>query len=401
MLPGSVSPSSESAIAQRELIPGAHRSAPLTALLQNTIPYLFDGDFGGIRVDDSNRRARTYLAEIVATAAGPDRELDAASYFRLSLAARWASVATFAPPDLESQIRFTLWNPNLPGDAIREMAETVLEAYTWDSTAISRRWIASPHTKLILSAHFGEWFAVAVAAYATMRSRDPMLAMRLREAIEFEVTREAKIYLEFRKARDGIGMTLAAALISQNLGDLDRGVETWGLGAGDPLYDFGYGASRAEGMRAARFGGALAEAGRLNKSALASENHRYFALRAPKALRRSVELLLPIAPFFDDWGRRVATHPSLRPEEIAGVVDALYQGWEKLKSPDGLTITHAYPRAVAGILEAFPGGLNALAPLLSAAVERNLRSGLFHSLAAVPESRFTDPWAQRALGLLR
>ena len=139
----------------------------------------------------------------------------------------------------------------------------------------------------------------------------------------------------------------------------------------------------------------------MNRAFIAAENHRHFALRGPRALRRSVDLLLPMAPFLDQWGTRVATHPGLSSEDVAAVVEALYSGWEKLKGPDGLKITHAYPRAVAGILDAYPGGMSALSEILPARVERNLRTGLFRSLVAVPEPRFTEQWAQRALGFLR
>jgi hypothetical protein len=401
---GSASPSPETAFALREFIPRALQGSALVSHLQNAVPFLFDGDFGGIRMEigpgEPDPR-RNYLRDVVLAAANPEAELTTAEYFRLCLSAQWASLGSFMPTDGDNQVRFKLWNPALSTEEIREMAEIVLDAYTWDSTAISRRWIASPHAGLVLSAHHGEWFSVAVAAYVATRGRDPMLSTRLREAIEFEVTREAKIYLEFRKARDGVGMLLASMLISHNLTDLDRAIETWSLTAEDPVFEFAYRVVQAEGMRAARFGGALAEAGKMGKGIGASENHRHFALRTPRALRRSVELLLPMAPFFENWGKRLAAHASVTPAEIASIVEALVEGWEKRIAREGGSITYAYPRAVAGILSALPGGIAMLTPFLSPKVERSLRSGLFHSLVTVSEQAFRDQMNLRALGVSR
>jgi hypothetical protein len=196
-------------------------------------------------------------------------------------------------------------------------------------------------------------------------------------------------------------MLKAATLIAHNLGDLDRVIDLWGLKEEDPLYEFAYKAANCEGARALRFSGALAEAGRLNKALMAPENHRHLPLRSPKALRKSSDFLLPIAPFFDEWGATLARHPGLSPEELAEIVEALYQGWERVKGPEGKTVTYAYPRAVAGILENFPGGMNQLGNLLPTKVERNLRSGLFRSLVSISQRRFEEQWCQMALNFTK
>ena len=393
MFPGVVSPSLLRSYSPRGLPAEGARFSALLPQIQNSIPYLFDGDFGGLRIDES----RKYLVEILEASGAPDRELLHADFFRLSLCAQWATHASFAQIDVEPLNRFRLWDAELPGETLREMAETVLEAYRWDATALSRRWIASPHSKLVLSSHSGEWFSVATAAYASTRECDPLLAMRVRELIEFEVTRHAKIYLEFRKIRDGAGMLLAAGLVAQNLAELDRAIEGWKLGVGDPLRDFAYRCSQAEGIRAARFGGALSDAGRMHRELLASEYQRAAFPHLPRALRASPELLMPLLPFLDAWGGVVGTHSSLRREDVAATVDALFFAWEKMRGPEGKTITTACPRAVVGILSAYPGGLDALAPLLSPVVERNLRAGLFRGLMGVPEERFLEEWGTKAL----
>ena len=396
MLPGSVSPFIASRLVSPEPF-STESSLPVwLAHLESAMPYLFEADFGGIAATPR----RPYLEAIRRAAAAPGRAHDLVGRFRLGFLAHWTSAASFAPVEVEPSLRVGFWKEVSSSETVREMAELVLEAYAWDPTPISRRWTTSPRTGLVLSSHHGEWLAIAVAAYAATRERDPILSLRLREAIEVEVTREAKAYLEFRKARDGVGILRSAALIAQNLALLDRAIEAWELSSGDPIRAFAYRSTSALGARAARFGGAFAESGRLNRELLASENHRHFSLRAPRALRRSPEFLLPIPPFFDEWGARIATHPAIRRGDLSVIVEALYHGWEKAKGVAGTTITEAYPRAVAGILEALPGGFAELAPSLSANVERNLRSGLFHGLSAISPPRFTEQWAAKALSFV-
>jgi hypothetical protein len=55
-----------------------------------------------------------------------------------------------------------------------------------------------------------------------------------------------------------------------------------------------------------------------------------------------------------------------------------------------------YARALAGILDAFPGGASALARYLPARVERRLRAGALRALIGVPQSRFEQQWAAHA-----
>ncbi len=141
----------------------------------------------------------------------------------------------------------------------------------------------------------------------------------------------------------------------------------------------------------------LVEAGALNKAQMALENHRHFALRAVKSLRRSADLMLPIGPFFDDWGRVVARHPLLSPTDVAEIVEALVLGWVRLgKTPDA-PVPLGYPRALAGILDAFPGGMSALSKLIPAKLERDLKAGPLRTLIQVPQSRFEEHRASFAI----
>jgi hypothetical protein len=254
----------------------------------------------------------------------------------------------------------------------------------------------------------GEWFSVAAGAYGATRRRAPERAAEIAGMILREVRRHAEIYSDFSSARDGVGMLKTATLIAHNLGDLDRVLEMWNLPAEDPLveavFKMGHGSASGSGSASRSDPGrVLAQAGALNKSFMAHENHRHFALRAVKALRRSADLLLPIGPFFDAWGRTVARHPALSPAEVASVVSELVLGWERLGKaaaekalkaqqggPEAPPAPVGYARALAGILDAFPGGMAALSKLIPARVERDLKSGPLRVLISVPQARFEE-----------
>lgn len=350
----------------------------LLAQVRNTAPFIFSPDFP----------APPYVREL-RLVAGDGIPHD--RYFRLCLAAHFATVGTFVPTDVDNQIRFKLWHPGLDRATLERMADTVVESLSWDFRPVTTRWVRSPRTGEVLGGHHGEWFSVAVAAYGAFRRRDPERAAALAAGILGEMAREERIYGDLRAARDGIGLLKAATLIAHNLGDLDRVIEAWHLPEEDPLRAAAF---KAGHERRPAFSGGLVEAGRLNKDMMAAENHRHFALRGPRPLRRSADLLLPVGPFFDDWGTRVARHPALEAPEVAAVVHALVAGWERLPGTVG------YPRAIAGIQDAFPGGAAALAGHLPAKTGRALRSGLLRSLSAVPRRRFEEQWAQAALNRL-
>ena len=112
-------------------------------------------------------------------------------------------------------------------------------------------------------------------------------------------------------------------MLAHNAGDLSRVVEQWPRHpAVEPhrarLMKLGH-------ERGERFGGAFLRAGTINKALTAIENHRFLALRAPRGLRRARALLLPIGPFFDDWGEAVARSTLLEHEDRAAIVEALLE----------------------------------------------------------------------------
>ena len=138
-------------------------------------------------------------------------------------------------------------------------------------------------------------------------------------------------------------------------------------------------------------GGWLWAAGELYKEivaggSIAFENHRHFALRKPRSLRRSPAFLIPTGPFFDDWGARVARGlalPDGRPsEDTLEVIHALVHGWERLPRTVG------YGRGLRGFRELHPElKIEGLTPAQRKVIE-------------TPREAFERAWAEAALRAL-
>jgi hypothetical protein len=268
---------------------------------------------------------------------------------------------------------------------IERQAELVLESLAWDYSGVTGRLVRLTDGSL-LSTHEGTWFSVAVGAYAACRNVIAALAKRVLEAMIKEARREFDVFAALADSGDGIAILKASALIAHNFGDLDRVADQWELAPDDPLRLSVYDAAKPG---SSLFEGLLGWAGKLNKLFLSADNHRHYPLRAARALRKSAELLIPVGPFFDDWGKTVARHPALSREDVGEVARALTRGWQRLHCPAG------YARALAGILEVFPGGRQALGRLLPGADRRMLESGPLKAAIDVPQARFEAQWANR------
>lgn len=362
--------------------------------VRNTAPFIFAESHSGEQKPEFR-----YLKILRETGNNPSRTLTHAEYYALCLSAHHATVGTFVPTDVDNQIRFKLWNPGLPTETLTDMAKIVLQSGEWDPSAVTTRIVLSPKTGEPLSGHKGEWFSTAAAAYCSLRKRAPETAAEVAGAIVREVQREAQILLDLKAAKNGLEALKASTLIAHNLGDLDRVLEMWNLSDQDALKQavFKLGHDGPE-----RFGGVMRVAGILNKSGMADENHRHFALRGPKCLRKSHDFLLPIGPFFDHWGNRISRHPGLSPKEIGEITEALVVGWEKLQSPSPLTgkTPVGYARALSGILEGVAGGFKALSRHIPAKTERLLKSGPLRIQIQTPQARFEEQWGQNGLKLL-
>lgn len=338
-------------------------------------PFLFDGP------EPAGPRLR-YLRVLRAY---DGRKLDAPGYYELCLCAHWATAGSFLPTDVDNAIRWKLWQDVQPG-LVELQARLVLEAADWDYGPVTARKVDTPEGPL--STHEGTWFSVAVGAYAACKGPSPALAADVLAAMKKEADREDRAFALLR--RDPLVFLKASALVSHNFGDCDRVMDQWELRAGDALRDALYDAAKP-GSRL--YGGRLGVGGQLHQKYLGADNHRHYPLRAPRALRRHAELLLPVGPFFDDWGRAVARHPDLTLEEKAEVVRALVDGWERLHEPPG------YARALAGFLEVFPGGREKLKKLLPGKDSRLLASGSLKVAMDETQARFEARWAARVARL--
>lgn len=338
-----------------------------------------------------------------------DSTLSPVEYFRLCLSAHFSTVATFVPTDVDNAIRFKLWQPELGTDVVQEMARVVLDEWPeWETHHlhhVSTRTLALPKPLTDeglgthLSGHTGEWFSVAVAAYGATRTRhldvNPDVNTEIATRVDAAVERHARIIEYFVSQRDYRSLLCASTIAAHNLGDLDRVFDAWNIGASPSdadalksrVYKLGHTGDE-------RLGGWLVLAGNLNKEIMAADNHRYFALRKPRCLRKSPELLLPIAPYLDEWGRRVARHPLLSRAEVGEVVEALMDGFERLK-------TDGFVRALSGIWEAFPGGPQALLKELPARAARTLKAGDLRQRVSLSEKKFEENLVQKAERLTR
>jgi hypothetical protein len=348
----------------------------LLGLVRITAPFLFEGDAPpAVGPRSYLRRLRDYGGAA----------LSLSDYYVFCLSAHWATAGTFVPTDVDNAIRWKLWQDASP-NLCAAQAEFVLESLSWDYTPVTARVVRGAGGE-ILSTHEGTWFSVAVGAYAACRDKRPELAEKVLDAMKREAARERAVFAALADAGDGLKILKASALIAHNFGDLDRVADQWELPADDPLKRAFYDAAKPGSTL---YGGLLGWAGALNQKFLTADNHRHYPLREPRALRRSADLLIPVGPFFDDWGRAVARHPMLSREDVAEVVRALLDGWARLHGPPG------YARALAGILDVFPGGRHALGKLLPGADRRLLESGPIKAAMDVPQERFEAQWANRA-----
>ncbi|HXT00288.1 MAG TPA: hypothetical protein VN915_06410 [Elusimicrobiota bacterium] len=356
--------------------------ANLLGQVKTTAPFLFDGEAPAL---DGPRGYLRRLRDYGGASLSPS------DYYAFCLSAHWATAGTFVPTDVDNAIRWKLWQDVSPNLAAAQ-AEIVLDALGWDYTPVTTRVARGPAGEL-LSTHEGTWFSVAVGAYAACRAKRPELAARVLAAMSAEAERERAVFAAIAEQGDGVAILKASALIAHNFGDLDRVADQWELPREtDPLMKAFYDAAKPGSPL---YGGLLGWAGALNAKFLSADNHRHYPLRAPRGLRRAPELLIPVGPFFDDWGRAVARHPALSREDVAEVVRALLDGWARLHGPVG------YARALAGILEVFPGGRQALGRLLPGSDRRLLEAGPVKAAMDVPQARFEAQWANRVKQVLR
>ncbi len=347
--------------------------------VRNTAAWALDGPTDGVA--HSWRRALLSAADVTQ---GHDPE---GAYLRLMLAAHHATVATFVPTDLDSQIRFHAWQRCAAPDELRAAAAVLDETASWSQPEVSARVVDVPGVGPI-SGHDGEWLAVRAGALGRALGLDDDATADAQVAfIDASLERHAQAFAAVRAAKGRELVALAVvATIAHNLGDLSRVVESWP--SKSP-------AAAALRRRYARLGHEtdgdprFSLAGRVYKRAMASENPRFLGLRAARSLRVHRDLLLGIGPFFDAWGEVIARHPVLADDAPGGdlggrgaVLAALVSS--HLSAPT----VQGFLRAIAGFHRAAPGGVERYADEVAARERGALKTGAIREALGVDRERF-------------
>jgi hypothetical protein len=380
----------------------------LVAQVQNAAPWLFDGshpDSAAVPPTSGERLIEhgfhplgwwSILRESGRLEAQSEPTPRARTdYFALCLAVHCASVATYVPTDVDAKIRHALWFDDQPEEELSAMRALALYHGAWEVRRISARVVevegAGP-----VSGHDGERLSVLCGGMMGMlaagRTQD---AAAFEQAVDDELAREARAFetLAAARGREVDLLNLCTAL-THNVGDVMQAIErkgTKGLGAEQKLRFADLARERFE-----RYGGAFGKAAAVYRELLASEGHRHYPLREQKLLRASHELLLPLGPFMDEWGAKLARWPKWSAKERAAVVGSLLDGCRKVQGQE------AYYRALAGFDRTFPGGLESreLDAHYASAARRELKDSNLRRKLAVRKESFESSYAKRARALL-
>ncbi|MFN7922629.1 MAG: hypothetical protein U0Q16_21170 [Bryobacteraceae bacterium] len=376
---------------------GFIRPSAILALVRNTAPFLYEGltlePYSSLRARATG--ANGFLRILAAADGLEDADLTEEErhieYFTLCLASHHATVATFVPTDVDTKIRGLLWNGTRDRDVLRAMGELAVAMHGWSLAGISKRVVTLDEDGPV-SGHDGEWLSVAAGAHGRfLQMGETEWAERMASAIDAELRREARV---FAKALDKPGLeieTLQLAMsITHNLGDLDQGISFWEnrTVTAESRVRFG----RIAHENADAYGGGLRIPAKLYRENLAAEGHRHYPLRAVKPLRRSADLLLPLGPFFDEWGETIGKHPVLSAEDRAEALDALVKGCRKVANQAG------YYRAIAGMQSAGREFERAV-ELLPNSTRRELRDPEMRRLTAVPRRSFESALVKKVVAV--
>jgi len=348
---------------------------------------------------------------------GTENDSDLWDYFQLCLASHFATVGTFVPTDVDLSIRQKLWSHVHQEQAFDPMWKAVQDFHGWDESPVSRRWVTvsgfGSGSGKKLSGHQGEWFSIAMGAYGCALKVAPERLAEIREAIETQVREHEVALTELRDellsepdAEKTKRYLAGVAAVAHNLGDLDRMFEAWKIADTDVLKRRVF-RSGHEDARQCR--SIFLEAGQVYQALLATENHRHFALREPKGLRKASEFLLDFGPFLDEWGGRLVKGFEagvLTELDLREIIEALVLGWKKLNAKS-IYASQGYARALYGIgsglggASGFAKGRDELENLVPPVIRKELKEGGLRTLFTVSRSQFEQQWMRKTLSLLR
>jgi hypothetical protein len=339
---------------------------------------------------------RILLASDQLAAASEPSSAERADYFALCLAAHFASAATYVPTDVDAKIRHALWFEPLDAIDLRRMHDLALQLAEWDMRGVSAR-IVDVDGFGPISGHDGERLSVMCGGMlALLAAREDEGAAELEHAIDAELAREARAFdaLSDSSGRECELLALAA-ILTHNAGDVNQGLTAKSARTIGEAQKRRFVELAQQDL--ARYGGAFARAAELYRELLASEGHRNYPLREVKLLRADPALLLPIGPFLDEWGAKLARWPAWNARERAEVVTALVEGCRKVRGQE------SYYRALAGFDAAHPGGLEAreLVQHYGTAVKHELKSGEMRRKLALRRESFESSYKKRTRAILQ
>ena len=356
-------------ISPETLIAQVHNTAPFLPLPKPDSSALID--LGG--TPDGFLRILASWRNILRAGARYEEQLQ--DYFALCVACHHATVGTFVPTDVDARIRGVLWRETRDPAVLEPMLRLALQARGWSEEGVSVRCVRG------VSGHNGEhWSIISGALGRLLELGETALAAEAQAAIEAEIDREQSVFDQTAQEPGAeLDLLRLAMTLAHNQGDLKQGISFWKTTAvTSPVME--HLLSRGRFERAVRV---------YQETGMSAEGHRHYPLRPVRVLRRSPETLLPLSPFLDDWGAKVATV-----EDSHEIVAALVAGCQKINGQQG------YYRALAGMMSVSQGGFERAVSRMPNAAQRAVKGGEIRKLAGVSRESFESMMRKRARTVL-
>lgn len=300
----------------------------LLSQIENTAPFLFKKEV------DVTRPKREYLEKIIFYKKNLKqlKSLSLSDYFYFCLCAHWSTAGSYVPTDVDSLIRQKLWLHPSIDKHIERMANITIDSWSWDYSPMTNRKSYNQSNE-VMSTHEGTWLSVAIGAYCALKKKGlKELTQNIQEVILKEIKKEEELMFELREKREHISFIQASPLIAHNFGDLDRVMIAWDMHESDnfckSIFKLGHELNP-------NYSNILVYTGKVNKEFTSKENHRHMSLRKSRALRKSKDFLVPVAPFMDSWGKTLALTDKINNEEKASIIAALFEGFKREQSAIG------------------------------------------------------------------
>jgi len=349
----------------------------LFSQIEHTAGFIFNQHF-------ENLPANAYLLKLQEYSKDKKKlkEINYREYFYLCLCAHWSTAGTIVPTDVDNAIRLRLWKDGESNNFLEQMKKDVIDAWSWNYTPVTNRKVFEPSKEMWMSTHEGTWFSVAIGAYFSLEKKKKLeWASEVLAVIKTEIKKEEEMLSAAWERKDYINFLKLSALVSHNLGDLDRVFEMWEISADHPLrfeiYKLGH-------QKHKNYSDVFYFMGKVNKEIMALENHRHMSLRGPKCLRRKPQYSAPIGPFFDEWGEFIGADQDLSKDEKVEIICALFEGWKRQDR------AFAYVRAYHGIMKGAKDSWREIRAMIPVDILNEIKVRPFGKLAEISKDDFME-----------